>query len=207
MSRTLLTRFAPCAAALAAALLSGCGTLQRALYTPQPQQLAPAQTNFVVVNITNSVPGTTITNTLPSGDSVVLTTTNFLVSLSTNYVVTPAVWATNLVARPEVSAAIQAVELAPIPGAGILSGVLGLAVGGFASWHNRRNQAKAQAVAGTLVDNFESLRKVALAVPGYTPAIDAKVMAVVKDAQAGAGVKTIIHDLVEARTDTTRPAA
>jgi ABC-type transporter Mla subunit MlaD len=64
---------------------------------------------------------------------------------------------------------------------------------------------EAQAVAQTLVQNFEQLRQVALTIPGYTRQIDDKVMTAVQVAQQIAGVKDQINTLVDNTTATTIP--
>jgi hypothetical protein len=143
-------------------------------------------------------------------------------------VILPAVYFTNQVLAPSVTSAIQGAGqiagTAGIPWTQTAAGALVAAAGLFVTWNNRRQKQSlldqladhqeqltaadealqtAQTVAGTLVDNFESLRKVALTIPGYTPDLDHKVMDAVKTVQALAGVKSDIHDLVEQRTDDT----
>ena len=184
--------------------VSGCATVRKALYSERAVQVAPASTNAVVVYLTNAVPNS-VTNQLPTGQVEVVHSTNWVIQTSTNYVVTPASWTTNLVVRPEVQTATATVSAAPVPGAGLAASLASLAIAGYASWINRKNQNTANQVAGTLVDNFEHLRQVALSIPGYTPEIDDKVMQVVKGQQLDAGVKGAINTLVDARTDTTAP--
>ena len=190
---------------LLVAATCGCATVRRALYDEKPVQLTPQATNQVVVILTNATP-TAVTNVSPAGVTTVSLTTNYVVTLSTNYVVTPATWATNLVVKPSVEATVDVAGAAPVPGAPIAGAVASLAIAAYASWVNRRNQATAAKVAGTLVDNFEQLRKVALTLPGYTPTVDYAVMADVKNLQLGAGVKHIINGIVDQRTEpTTKP--
>jgi hypothetical protein len=87
-------------------------------------------------------------------------------------------------------------------------------------WINRRRARKAMEEAGaqsskaslaidavgTVVENFETLRQVALQVPQYR-AIDDKVMEKVKLAQSAAGpfVAQVIRDQVYERTAETKP--
>ncbi len=56
-----------------------------------------------------------------------------------------------------------------------------------------------------LVENVDSARKAALQLPGYTAAVDLQVVRSLEAAQRAAGVKDLIHDLVEERTDDTVP--
>jgi hypothetical protein len=189
---------------LLAVSVCGCATVRKALYTEKPVQVSPASTNSVVTAVTNAVP-TITTNTLTSGDVIVTRGTNYQVALTTNYVVLPAVWTTNLVGKPEVETATTAAGSAPVPGAPIAASIASLAIAAYASWVNRRNQATAAKVAGTLVDNFERLRQVAMSIPGYTPAVDDALMVQVKDSQAAAGVKSIINEIVDNRTEATTP--
>lgn len=116
----------------------------------------------------------------------------------------PAQYFTNLVPRAEISMGLGlAGEAAPFPYAATVVGLIGAGIGGYASWRNRKNQAIAERITGTLVDNFETLRQTALTIPAYTPDMDKKVMNVVKKAQSLAGVKAEIAAVVEERTDTT----
>lgn len=181
-----------------AVLLSGCSTMRRAFYNQTPVQITPASTNAVVVARTNAIP-ITVTNRVTPDLIEVVSTTNYVVHLATNYVVTEATWGTNLTVRPGVVAATTAAEGLPVPGAPIAASAVSLAIAAYASWVNRRNQSKADQVAGTLVDNFEHLRQTALKIPGYTPEIDRNVMNVVKAAQRDTGAKEAITRIVDTR--------
>lgn len=183
--------------------LCGCSTLQKTFYTPQPVQVATAITNAVVASVTNAVP-TVTTNQIDGGSVEIVRATNYVIATTTNYIVHPAVWRTNLVVRQDVQVATDTLSAVPVPGAGLAASLISLAVAGYASYRNRSNQTKANQLAGTLVDNFEHLRRVALSVPGYSEQDD-KVMSFIKSVQSENGVKAEVNALVDSRTSPTVP--
>jgi hypothetical protein len=141
-------------------------------------------------------------------------------------VVQPAVFFTNLDLAPIVQNGINAADTAAsaagIPWSHTVAEIVLAVIGGLLSWTNYRNRQKllseidnhagtqsalsqAQAVAQTLVQNFEQLRQVALTIPGYTRQIDDKVMTAIQVAQQIAGVKDEINTLVDNNTNPTLP--
>lgn len=198
--------------ALGSLLFTGCQST--------PVQLRPAQTNVVEVIRTNFV---TVVSEARSpergaGNQWITNTvfvTNVVASLATNVVtlVSPPVFYTNVSLSPVTAALTQtAGGLAPVPWGGAAASVgLGL-LGSVFALVNERRRRKAlgealtwEQAAGVLVENVESVRKAALQLPGYTPAVDLQVVRNLEAAQRAAGVKDLIHDLVEERTDDTIP--
>jgi hypothetical protein len=195
--------------ALACLLLAGCQST--------PVQLRPAQTNVVEVvrtNVVQIVQTNTVVETVnarPVTNTVVVT--NLVTALATNVVtlVSPPVFYTNVSLSPlAASVTATAGGLAPVPWGGAAASVgLGL-LGSFFGLVNERRRRKAlgeamtwQETAGVLVENVESVRKAALQLPGYTAAVDLQVVRGLEAAQRAAGVKDLIHGLVEERTDDT----
>ncbi|MDB6125481.1 MAG: hypothetical protein JWQ71_4474 [Pedosphaera sp.] len=193
--------------------------------TTNYETILPRSIPVQTVTRTNA-DGTVSTITLPP--QVIGPVTRETYTTNVVSVILPAVYFTNQVLSPGVTSAIQGAGqlagAAGIPWTQTAAGALLAAAGLFVTWNNRRQKQSlldqlddhkdqlsnveqaletAQTVAGTLVDNFESLRKVALTIPGYTPDLDHKVMDAVKTAQAFAGVKSEIHDLVEQHTGDT----
>ena len=188
-----------------------------------PVQVRPAQTNVVEVirtNVVLIVQTNVVTEARPAlggappeiiTNTVVLT--NVVTSLSTNVLtlVTPAVYYTNLSISPIAQTAVRVGgDLAPVPWGGAAGSVaLGLAGTIFAVVNERRRRkALGQAMtweqtADVLVDNVETVRKAALQLRGYTPAVDLQVVRSLESAQRLAGVKDIVHQLVEQRTEDT----
>ncbi len=190
-----------------------------------------ATTNDVPIISTNAVPQVaqlpvvrTELNPIPGGPDIrttnVVTVTNFVPVLQTNVlrIITPEVAYTNVSLNPAVNGAVQvAGAVAPVPWAGAAAGIFGTVASGILALvnNNRRKAALAQAgqaqneasswqeTAGVLVENIEQVRKMALQIPGYTKETDAKVIRALELAQAVAGVKPLVAQLVEARTDFT----
>lgn len=209
-------------AALAiAAAFTGCGTVRTLV--------RPAQTNIVTKYYTNEVTVinrqpviTTELNPIP-GESEIRTTnivnvTNVVFDVRPTQVpvVTPPVYYDARTIDPAALAGAQVLgSAAPFPWAAAATGLattIGTALVGFL---NSRAKSKALAeadadnehlatAAETLVGNFETLRKTALTVPQYQ-ALDERVMREVKQAQAAAGVKATIADVVEDHTEFTKP--
>lgn len=191
-----------------------------------PVELRPAQTNVVELVSTNllqvvqtnvvtkAVPG--LAGGLPAITTNTVVSTNVFASLITNVVtvVSPPVYYTNLSLSPIVEAVAKVgSQAAPVPWGGAAGSIaLGIAGTVLALVNDRRRRAalgeKAtwEKTAGILVDNVESVRKAALDLPGYTPAIDLQVVRGLEAAQRLAGVKDIVHQLVEARTENTLPS-
>jgi hypothetical protein len=218
--------FAPIAAALAI-LISGCAS-ERIV-------LRHAQTNDVPVLATNTAPQVsqvaivrTELNPIPGGPEILatnfVTVTNFVPVVTTNIlrVITPEVAYTNLSMNPVANAAVQVGgAVAPVPWAGAAAGIFGTVFSGILALVNnsRRKAALAaageaqseseswQETAGTLVENIELVRKEALKIPGYTKETDAKIVRALQLAQAAAGVKSRVIQLVEERTDFTHSVA
>jgi ABC-type transporter Mla subunit MlaD len=188
------------------------------------EQLAPASTNLVTVVVTNTVTIPAQTNAATGA----LTPASVQIEVTTNItpVVQPAVYFTNLDLAPIVQNGINAADTAAsaagIPWSHTVAEIVLAIIGGLLSWTNFRNRQKllseigdhantqsalseAQAVAQTLVQNFEQLRQVALTIPGYTRQIDDKVMTAIQAAQQIAGVKDQINSLVDGNTNTTIP--
>lgn len=196
--------------ALCSLLVAGCQST--------PVLLRPAQTNVVEVVHTNFVTVVTESRKAELGirnEPVTNTVyvTNVVAALTTNVVtlVSPPVFYTNVSLSPlAAEVATTAGGLAPVPWGGAAASVgLGLVGSVFALVNERRRrQALGQALtweqaAGVLVENVESVRKAALQLPGYTAAVDLQVVRNLEAAQRAAGVKNLIHDLVEERTDDT----
>lgn len=218
--------FAPIAAALAI-LISGCAS-ERIV-------LRQAQTNDVPVLATNSAPQVsqvaivrTELNPIPGGPEIkatnFVTVTNFVPVVTTNIlrVITPEVAYTNLSMNPVANAAVQVGgAVAPVPWAGAAAGIFGTVFSGILALvnNNRRKAALAaageaqsesdswQQTAATLVENIELVRKEALKIPGYTKETDAKIVRALQLAQAAAGVKPRVIQLVEEHTDFTHSVA
>lgn len=198
---------------LVAFLVTGC------VHTPV--MVRPAQTNVVEVirtNVVQIVQTNTVTEVRPGTRDPVTNTivvTNLVSSMSTNVLtlVSPPIFYTNLSLSPMVeTAAKTAGDLAPVPWGGAAgSVVVGLAGAILAAVNNRRRKAalgeKAtwQETAGVLVQNVETVRKAALSIPGYTPEIDLHVVRTLETSQRLAGVKDLIHNLVEEHTGDTLP--
>ena len=184
-----------------AAFLTGCQST--------PVMVRPAATNVVEVVRTNWVQ-LVQTNTVNATN--VVTQTNMVPAVTTNVltVVSPPVYYTNLSIVPIVETGVRAAgDVAPVPWGGA-AGSIALGVAGTVlAWINdrRRRAALGQAqtwqdTAAVLVQNVETVRKAALAIPQYKD-IDTKVVRSLETAQRAAGVKTLIHDLVEKHTEDT----
>ena len=205
---------------LMAATLTGCGSLiQR-----EPEIIRPANTNVVTVYTTNIVVVTesyktnagmgTVFTTIPptiAYDDVgwIQTKTNIVVTTNTVTNVFPAVLVTNLAINPALAATAQTVANAvPVPWLGgavqILLAVAGV---GFGWWNrHQKNKALGQAqtwetTANVLVDNVETIRTAAKALPAYTQEVDDKVMKGVMMAQQAAGVAHAVYDIVQTKKD------
>lgn len=174
---------------------------------------------------------TTVVSPAFTNEVGVITPAVVTVAYSTNYqpilstqlvqVVKPEVWSTNMALSPTVANGVQTgLNLTGVPWAGTAAQIaLGLSTLVF-GFLNKRNAAKAVAAADgqaealgkletatlvgkTLVENVETIRGMVRSVPGGE-AVDDKAMAFIKNAQALAGVKSEIHDLVEEHTDPTK---
>lgn len=199
----------PILGALAILLLPGC--------TSTPVMVRPAQTNVVEVVRTNYVQVIQTNTVVEVRDSIPVTNTvvvtNALLSMTTNVLtlVSPPVFYTNLSLSPIVETAVKVGgDLAPVPWGGAAGGVVVGLIGAAMAVVNekRRRTALGQAMswettAGVLVENVETVRKAALAIPGYTPQIDKSVVRSLEVAQRLAGVKDRIAGMVEERTDYT----
>jgi len=213
---------------IAAACLFGftaCAQLKSWVTQPgKVEQLAPAATNLVTVVTTNIV--VTPAQTNAATGAVTPPTTSVQLTTNVTPVVQPAVYFTNLDLAPIVQNGINAADTAAsaagIPWSHTAAEIVLAIIGGLLSWTNYRNRQKllseignhagtqsalsqAQAVAQTLVQNFEQLRQVALTIPGYTRQIDDKVMTAIQVAQQIAGVKDQINTLVDNNTNPTLP--
>lgn len=188
-------------------LLTGCGTMGDLLIRPGAvEQLRPAQTNYVTLVVTNTVEG------------------QQFVTTNLQPVILPALWFTNKELTTIASSTIQAAGVggvaAGIPFSPIIANALLAVIGIALAWINARNRRKllaeqsghaetaqalalAEDVGKTLVVNLEQLRKTALSIPGYTPAIDNQVMTVIQQVQEAAGVKSAVNDLVDQHTGFT----
>jgi hypothetical protein len=169
---------------------SGCSALDKAYKQEVRWTNVPAvqvQTNMVVV-----------TKAAPGAVGGVAIETNFVPVFYTNFVHVPV---TNLVARPEALAAIEAtgsIVNAFMPGIGSAAA---LALGGL--YHLYR-QVRNRKVVATLVQGVETAR----AVLGTTPqgqAADALLVKWLMEHQKEAGVFTAVSGLVERLSD--NPAA
>jgi len=183
--------------------------VQREVWTTNTVQIAPQRTNDAGVVLPP------LFSVQPVRDLVATQV------LQTNLqpIVSPAVWFTNLSLADGAQTAIRAAgDIAPVPWVGLASqavtGLAGVAFG-VVNWLGRRKALKAAGVAQSSADQFrdatqatvmgfEQLRKVALNVPGYTPEMDRNVMNVVQGIQVAAGVKELVHSMVEEHTETTK---
>jgi hypothetical protein len=202
-----------------------CGQLKSWVTQPgQVEQLQPAITNLVTIVTTNII--TLAAQTNATTGAVTPPTVNYQLATNITPVVQPAVYFTNLNLAPIVqngiTAADTAASAAGIPWSHTVAEIVLAILGALLSWTNFRNRQKllseisthagtqnslseAQAVAQTLVQNFEQLRQVALTIPGYTRQIDDKVMTAIQVAQQIAGVKDQINTLVDDNTNPTLP--
>lgn len=201
-------------ATLSIGLLTGCAS--SAFLTKTPVQVAPSTTNYVAKVVTNEIPITLYTTNM---QGVTITTTNFqaITQVITNQIVIPAVYYTNLSLSTNVESIVQqtgqtAGALWP-PAAWIVTGLLALSHVGLGFYNNKKlSVAKgetqsalqnAKVLGETLVQNVEQVRQAALTIPGYTPAIDEKVMDAVTLLQSATGTKAQIADIVENTTGDT----
>jgi hypothetical protein len=203
---------------------TACAQLKNWVTKPgDVEVLRPAETNLVQTLTTNTLENAAVTNT---DGTIVPPHTVFTIVTNLTPVVTPPVYFTNLALAPIVQSGIASADTAASAAglpwahtvAEIMLGLLGVTVA-FFNTRNKRllqteigNHAETQAALGTaedvgktLVQNFEQLRQVALSVPGYTRAVDDKVMTAVQVAQEIAGIKGPINDLVDEHTNTTIP--
>jgi hypothetical protein len=205
--------------------LTACAQLKSWVTKPgEVEQLQPAVTNIVTVVTTNAIAIPAQTNATTG--EVTPATVNYQVATNVTPVVQPAVYFTNLdlapIVQTSITAADTAASAAGIPWSHTVAEIVLAAIGALLSWTNFRNRQKlvseisshtgtqsalseAQAVAQTLVQNFEQLRQVALTIPGYTRQIDDKVMTAIQVAQQIAGVKDQINTLVDDNTNPTLP--
>jgi hypothetical protein len=204
---------------------TACGQLKSWVTQPgQVEQLQPAITNLVTIVTTNII--TIPAQTNATTGVVIPPSVNYQLATNMTPVVQPAVYFTNLDLAPLVqngiTAADTAASAAGIPWSHTVAEIILAIIGALLSWTNFRNRQKllseitnhtgtqsslseAQAVAQTLVQNFEQLRQVALTIPGYTRQIDDKVMTAIQVAQQIAGVKDQINTLVDNNTNPTLP--
>jgi hypothetical protein len=204
---------------------TACAQLKSWVTSPgQVEQLQPAITNLVTVVTTNIITMPAQTNAATG--AVTPATVNYQLATNVTPVVQPAVYFTNLdlssIVQNGITAADTAASAAGIPWSHTVAEIVLAAIGAFLSWTNFRNRQKllseitshtttqgalgeAQAVAQTLVQNFEQLRQIALTIPGYTRQIDDKVMTAIQVAQQIAGVKDQINTLVDNNTNPTLP--
>lgn len=153
--------------------LCGCAAFQSGIYD---EEVVP-QTNVVTV--------------------VKVQTNEFNVPIFETNRVEQVTYSTNLVVKPGVEKGINmAGDLVPFPGGDIAAGVIGLALAGYASWHNRRNQKKSRQIVGTLVDNIGAARKVIKTLPNGKE-VDAEISHVIKSLQDAEGVREDIHRVVK----------
>jgi hypothetical protein len=208
----------PLAIAAVAALLAGCGHITRPLITEKVVSVpARVQTNLTTVaqpaqvQVTaQDVGGKTVfvTNVVQLPPLVVTNTvfvpaSNYTVSITNGFEVNPAL-AGGITTAQQLNSTLNPTPAAPI--VNIALGLLGAGAGLFARYQTRRlkeAESKGRSVAVTLVENFEVLRKEAQKLPQWTAEVDHKVMDAVKAAQAMAGVKTDIHNIVEEVTENT----
>lgn len=183
--------------------------VQREAWTTNTVQVAPQRTNEIGVVLPP------IYQLQPVKDLI----TTQILQTNLQAVVLPSVWFTNLSLADGAGTAIKTIgELAPVPYGGLageaVAGLAGL-VFGAVNWFGRRKALKAAGVAQSSADQFrdatqatvmgfEQLRKVALKVPGYTSEIDKNVMQVVQGIQVAAGVKDVVHAIVEEHTESTK---
>jgi hypothetical protein len=204
---------------------TACAQLKSWVTQPgKVEQLAPATTNLVTIVTTNIFTIPAQTNAATGEVTPPSTTVQFSTNLTP--VVQPAVYFTNLDLAPIVQNGINAADTAAsaagVPWSHTVAEIVLAIIGALLSWTNFRNRQKllseinnhtgtqnslsqAQAVAQTLVQNFEQLRQVALTIPGYTRQIDDKVMTAIQVAQQIAGVKDAINTLVDKNTNPTLP--
>jgi hypothetical protein len=204
---------------------TACAQLKSWVTKPgQVEQLQPAITNLVTIVTTNVITVPAQTNATTGAVTPPAVSYQFATNITP--VVQPAVYFTNLDLAPIVqngiTAADTAASAAGIPWSHTAAEIVLAAIGALLSWTNFRNRQKllseitnhtgtqtalgeAQAVAQTLVQNFEQLRQVALTIPGYTRQIDDKVMTAIQVAQQIAGVKDQINTLVDNNTNPTLP--
>lgn len=182
---------------------------QREVWATNTVQVAPQRTNELGVVLPP------VFQLQPVKDLI----TTQILQTNLQAVVLPSVWFTNLSLADGAGAAIKTIgELAPVPYGGLageaVAGLAGL-VFGAVNWFGRRKALKAAGVAQSnaeqfrdatqaTVMGFEQLRKVALKVPGYTADIDKNVMQVVQGIQVAAGVKEVVHAIVEEHTESTK---
>jgi len=174
--------------AAAAVVLSGCARLERGLYsqnvTAEPGRVIA--TNYVTQTNVVEVPATATT---PATQKVVVQT-------NVVYETAPTTYTTNLVPRTAVTSLIGAGEALPIPGAGVLAGLLGWAYTAYAAVRNRR-------IGLALVDGIEAGRKIILATPGGAAVDDQFKDALIARQEAG-GVLNAVSRMVNNNTENTK---
>lgn len=176
-----------------------CATMESQLY----DKVIVYETNYVphlvVRTITNVVEQILIT-TNQIGQMVTLT--NYvqvpIVLTETNYV-QQTLTQTNLVTKEIVKDTLDATgSLIPVPFADTATALLGLFIGGYAAWRNRRNKSKAAQVAGSLVESIGGIRKVVKTLPNGE-GIDDQIVNTLKDIQNAMGTRQDIHAIYTAK--------
>lgn len=208
-------------AAALSCMLASVGCASETFVKSTPVQVTQPTTNVVTVLATNVI-DVTVFHTNEVGAVTPSITRTVEIQTNQVYTVTPAVWYTNVALTAMdtniVHAAAGGATLAGVPFADVAGQGLLLLLGVGAGWLNNYRKNKAlKATIGqkqtaldtalltgkTLVENFEAIRTTALKIPEYAK-IDDQVMGTIKTAQSLAGVKEIIHGLVEEHTDNTK---
>jgi hypothetical protein len=186
--------------------------ITREVWTTNSVQIAPQRTNELGVVLPP------VFSLQPVRDLVSTQT------LQTNLqqIILPPVYYTNLSLGSGAATAITtAGDLAPVPWAGlagqIATGAAGIAFGIVNLFAKRkalkeageaqRNAEDFKTATEVLVHNVETVRQEALKLPGYSPQVDKRVMAVITGVQKAADVAHIIAPIVEAKTGSTRADA
>jgi hypothetical protein len=170
---------------LSVLLLSGCGAMERTLYTRQ------VTTQPARIVATNTVWQTNlVTVATPDGPR-----TNTVVLPVVTYDYAPAVTVTNLAPRPEIAGAIQGAGALPLPFAGTAAALLGWLYSAYASARNKR-------VSVALVNGVEAFRTWSQSTPEGQKA-DAKLKDFLIQHQEAAGVLNSVAALVNEHTGNT----
>ena len=161
--------------------VAACTGLDRVVTKPIPV----AATNTVEI----VTPPVRVTNTV--GDVEVRATTNYIFTVTTNWVVGPDV-------RPEIDAATSIISGLPFPWAGTAGVILGWLATAYVALRNRK-------VAVAMVQGIEAGRVILQTTP-EGKVLDEKVRRALMDHQEMAGVLNAASSLVNAYTGvTTKP--
>jgi hypothetical protein len=178
--------------------ISGCSSLDRALYRTQVET-RPAEilaTNTVTITNVVVVPEVVATNQATGQVEVVEPVrTNVVLTPRVEYVYAPPVTVTNLVPRPAVEAGLKAVEGAPFPMAGLAGILLGWAYSAYAAVRNKKT-------AVAVIQGIEAGRRILQETP-EGQVLDKKIKDALIEHQETAGVLHQVTQLVTSYTGNT----